>query len=175
MPEGNTPSTPGSNKMWYVIGGIVILALVGWFLMRGAGSLLGAASGVDVDRSLDGSTTYTDQEGNTATVGGTSMPENWPADAPQNFAGASIQYSGNSNPQTGTAGAAVVYTANASAQAVVDYYKAQLTSGGWTIAGSVNTGGATVLSATKEGRTFGVYIVPTGSGSVTVTAGLELQ
>ena len=50
MPEGNTPSASGSNKMWYIIGGIVILALVGWFLMRGAGSLLGAASGVVVDQ-----------------------------------------------------------------------------------------------------------------------------
>ena len=175
MPEGNTPSTSGSNKLWYIIGGIIVLALLGWLLARGAGSMMGAASGVNTQPHMDGSTTYTDAQGNSATVGGGSMPENWPSDAPQNYAGATIQYSGNSNPQTGKAGAAVVYTANASAQAVVDYYKAQLTSNGWTIGGSANTGGTTILSATKAGRTFGVYIIGTGNGSVSVTAGLELQ
>lgn len=174
MPENNTPSTSGSgNKMWYIIGAIIILLLLGWVISRGLGSAAIIAAGGTPN--LDGSATYTDNEGNTATVGGSSMPANWPSDAPANYAGGSIQYSGNSNPQTGKAGAAVVYTANASAQAVVDYYKAQLAKDGWTIEASANTGAGTVLSATKDGRTFGVYIVSTGSGSVSVTAGLELQ
>ena len=174
MGDENTPSTSGNKKMWYIIGGIVVLLLLGWLATRGIGGAMMGAAGVNTQQHLDGSTTYTDNEGNSATIGGNSMPESWPSDAPQNYAGATIQYSGNSNPQTGKAGAAVVYSAQASAQAVVDYYKAQLSSKGWTIEATANTGVATVLSATKDGRTFGLYIVNSGSGTVSVTAGIEL-
>ena len=157
------------NKAVYIIGGIVVLLIVGWFLTRGSASV----SGVDVDNNLDGSKTYSNEEGS-VTVGGGSMPDNWPGDAPANFAGATIVYSGTSNPQTGAAGSAVSYTARASVQAVADYYKQQLTSAGWTIAGTANIAGATVVSATKDTRTFGAYITDTGDGNVTVTAGIEL-
>src|SRR3989344_5333830 len=101
MPDGSTPSTSGSNKMWYIIGGIVVLAIVGWLFMRGAGGFMGAATGFDVDRNADGSATYSNDEGS-VTVGTTAtMPSNWPSDAPANYAGAAIVYSGTSNPQTG--------------------------------------------------------------------------
>ena len=174
MPEGNTPATSGSKKTYYIIGGVAILILIGWFLMRGADSMMGAATGTDVDQSMDGSTTYTDQEGNTATVGGTSMPDSWPSDAPQNFAGAVIAYSGTSNPQTGQAGSAVSYTVRASLSSVTDYYKQQLASSGWTVQATASVGGATVVSATKDTRTFGAYIVDTQNGSVAVTAGISM-
>ncbi|MDO8575766.1 MAG: hypothetical protein Q7R90_00455 [bacterium] len=174
MPEGNTPSASGSNKMWYIIGGIVVLALIGWFLMRGAGSLLGAATGVDVDQSADGSATYSNDEGSVTVGTGASMPANWPSDAPANYAGASIVYSGTSNPQTGQAGSAVSYTVRASASSVADYYKQQLASAGWTIQGTANMAGATVVSATKDSRTIGAYITDTGDGNVSVVVGIEL-
>ncbi len=174
MPEGNTPPTSGANKMWYVIGGIIVLALIGWLLMRGATGMMGMAAGVNTDSHMDGSTTYTDAQGNSATVGGTSMPENWPSDAPANYSGATIVYSGTSNPQTGKAGSAVSYSAHGSVSAVADYYKQQLTSAGWSIQGTASMGGATVVSATKSGRTFGAYITDTGDGNVTVTAGIEM-
>src|SRR3989344_3937722 len=174
MPEGNTPSASGSNKMWYIIGGIVILALVGWFLMRGAGSLIGAASGVDVDRNTDGSATYSNDEGSVTVGGGASMPANWPSDAPANYSGASIVYSGTSNPQTGQAGSAVSYTVRASASSVADYYKQQLTSAGWTIQGTANIAGAMVVSATKDTRTIGAYITDTGNGDVSVVVGIGM-
>ena len=158
------------NKAVYIVGGIVVLLIVGWFLTRGSASI----SGVDVDNNLDGSTTYSNEEGS-VTVGTTAtMPSNWPADAPANFAGAAIVYSGTSNPQTGAAGSAVSYTARASAQGVADYYKQQLTSKGWTIEATANISGATVVSATKDTRTFGAYISDTGDGNVSVTAGIEL-
>lgn len=167
------PSTSGSNnKMWYIIGGIVALLLVGWFLTRGAGSMMGTAAGVGVDRNVGGSTTYTNSEGS-VTVGGGSMPDNWPSDAPAVYSGASIIYSGSTNPQTSQAGSAVSYTVNASVASVADYYKAQLASNGWSVESTANTGGATVLAATKDTRTIGVYIADTGSGTVTVTAGIE--
>ena len=158
------------NKAVYIIGGIVVLLIVGWFLTRGSASI----SGVDVDNNLDGSTTYSNEEGS-VTVGTTAtMPSNWPADAPANFAGAAIVYSGTSNPQTGTAGSAVSYTVRSSTASVADCYKQQLTSAGWTIEATANIAGATVVSATKDTRTFGAYITDTGDGNVTVTAGIEL-
>ena len=158
------------NKAVYIIGGIVVLLIVGWFLTRGSASI----SGVDVDNNLDGSTTYSNEEGS-VTVGTTAtMPSNWPSDAPANFAGAAIVYSGTSNPQTGTAGSAVSYTVRSSTASVADYYKQQLTSAGWTIEATANIAGATVVSATKDTRTFGAYITDTGDGNVTVTAGIEL-
>ena len=121
------PAT-SSNKIYYIIGGVVVLILLGWFLTRG----FGAAPGVDVDQNVDGSTTYSNEEGS-VTVGAQSMPDNWPSDAPANFADATIVYSGSSNPQTGAAGSAVTYTARASVQSVADYYKQQLTAAGWAI------------------------------------------
>ena len=162
-----------SNKLIYIIGGVVVLLLVWWLFTSGFASLAGAPAGVDVDRNMDGSTTYTSDEG-TVTVGNQSMPDDWPSDAPANFAGASITFSGTSNPQTGQAGSAVSYTVRATASAVADYYKQQLQSSGWTIESTVNAGGAMVVSARKDTRTFGAYIVDAGDGMVAVTAGIEL-
>jgi hypothetical protein len=155
----------------YIIGGVTVLLIAGWYFM--GGSMAGNMAGVDTDRNLDGSTTYTSEEGS-VTVGGNSMPANWPSDAPQNFAGATITFSGTSNPQTGQVGSAVSYTVRASAQAVADYYKSELESKGWTVAATANMGAASAISATKDTRTFGAYIADTGDGSVAVTAGLEL-
>jgi hypothetical protein len=159
--------------MWYIIGGIIALLLVGWFLTRGTTSLIGAPAGVGTDRNADGSTTYTNSEG-TVTVGGNKMPDNWPSDAPAAYSGASIVYSGTSDPQTGKAGSAVSYTVNAPIASVVDYYKTQLASNGWTVEATANVGGATVISATKNARTMGVYVVDSGSGTTAVTAGIEM-
>jgi len=174
MPEGNTPPASGSNnKMLYIIGAVVVVLLLGWVLTREMPGAGGEMAGVDTDRNIDGSTTYSNDEG-TVTVGGSSMPENWPTDAPANYAGASIQYSGTSNPQTGEAGSAIVYSVSASAQAVTDYYRSGLQSKGWTLDNTANVGGATVLSASKGDRHMGIYIADTGNGMVTVTAGIEL-
>ena len=102
------------------------------------------------------------------------MPANWPSDAPANYSGAAIVYAGPSNPQTGQEGSAVSYTVQASVGSVVDFYRSQLAAAGWTVEASANVGGATVISATKDTRTFGAYIVDTGGGTVAVTAGIEL-
>ncbi|OGG54241.1 hypothetical protein A2851_01065 [Candidatus Kaiserbacteria bacterium RIFCSPHIGHO2_01_FULL_53_29] len=175
MPDGSTnaPATSGSgNKMWYIIGGIVILLLLGWVLMRGAPSMMGAA-GVNTDRNTDGSTTYSNSEGS-VTVGATSMPDNWPSDAPAIYSGGTIQYSGSSNPQTGQAGSVVVYSAKATVSSVVEYYKAQLAQAGWTLEGTANSAGTTIISAKKDTRTFGISVADTGTGTVQVTAGIGM-
>lgn len=159
--------------MWYIIGAIVLVVLVGGYLSRGAGFMGMRAAGVDMSPNADGGTTYSNNEG-TVTVGGTAMPSNWPSDAPANYSGASIQYSGSSNPQTGEAGSAIMYTVNASAQRVVDHYKNELARNGWTVEGTANAAGAMVVSAKKDTRTFGAYVVDSGSGAVSVTVGIGM-
>ena len=162
------------NKTWWIIGGIVALVILGWFLTRGGGALMGGARGVDADRNADGSMTYKNDEAS-VTVGGNLLPSAWPTDAPSNFAGAAIQYSGESNPQTGAPGAAVIYTVNASAQEVAEFYKRELTESGWTIEGTANVGGAMVVGAKKDNRTFALSITDAGGGKVQVTVGIELR
>lgn len=178
MDETNQPApTSGSNKkVLYIVIGIVVLFLLGGFAMQMMGFAAMRAAGVNVMPGPGGSATYTVDNGEgTVTVGGNKMPDNWPSDAPGNFSGATIQYAGSSNPQTGKAGAAVAYTVQASASAVADYYKSQLTSNGWTVDATANMGAATVLSAKKDTRTFGIYIADAGNGTVQVTAGMDMQ
>jgi hypothetical protein len=172
--DAQPPSSGSSKKTRYIIGSIVILLLLGWFATRSAGFLAMRAAGVNATPNADGSATYSNTEG-TVTVGGGSMPSNWPSDAPTNYVGASIQYSGSSNPQTGKAGAAVIYNVNASVKSVYDYYNSRLKMEGWTIdAVTSMAAGANVIVAKKDTRTFSVYIVSTGANAVSVTAGMEL-
>src|SRR3989338_5990767 len=133
-----------------------------------------SATGVDVDKNTDGSTsyTYTNEQG-TATVGSNKLPENWPSDAPK-YSNATIQYSGSTNPQTGQAGAAVVFMTSDSVQKVVDFYKKELASNGWTIEQTATVGPSTVLAGKKGDRTIGVYIVDGGNGQTSVTVGIGL-
>lgn len=176
MPDSGQPASSGSNKkvLYIVIGVVALLAVLG-FLGRMSGFMAMRAAGVQVQPGPGGAQTYTASDGQgSVTVGGNKMPDNWPSDAPANYAGATIQYSGSSNPQTGKAGAAVAYTATASASAVIDYYKQQLTSAGWSIEASANMGAASVLSAKKDTRTFGVSVTDAGNGMVQVSAGLDL-
>lgn len=168
MPEGTSVNKTSYTWM-YIVGGIIVLALIGWFFTRNAAEV----AGVDTDQNSNGSTTYSNEQGS-VTVGGNTMPSNWPSDAPDNYSGATIQYSGTSNPQTGKAGSAAVYSVKATPQAIVDHYKAELESNGWKVATTANIAGATVLSATKDTRTFGAYIVDTGDGAASVTVGIEL-
>ena len=174
MPNDTQPAASGSSSKWlYIIIGVVVVLAVLGFLGRMSGFMAMRAAGVNVQPGPGGSATYTNGEGS-VTVGGNKMPDNWPSDAPQNFAGATIAYSGSSNPQTGKAGAAVVYSVNASARAVVDYYKQQLTAEGWTVEASANMGATSVVSAKKDTRTMGISVTDAGNGTVQVTAGLDI-
>jgi hypothetical protein len=176
--EETSPATQASSKKWlYIIGGIIVLLVIGAVVSGfGRGTGLGAAyfaPGTDVDRNMDGSTTYSTDEGS-VTVGGNSMPENWPSDAPTAYTGATIVYSGATNPTTGAAGSAVVYTVKASAESVVEYYESRLKAEGWAITASADAGGMKVITATKDTRVFGAYIGADGQGNTSVTAGIEL-
>jgi hypothetical protein len=160
------------NKTLYIIIGIVVVVV----LLKVIGGVIGggverAVTGGTVQRDLRGATTYSNENGS-VTVGGTSYPDNWPSDAPK-YSGGNIQYAGATNPQNGSAGASVVFTTKDTVSAVTAFYKKELPASGWTIEQTMNTGGATVMSAKKDTRTFGMYIVES-EGTVTVTIGIEL-
>lgn len=164
--EPENINAPKSKKGLYIaIAVIVILAL--FFIMKKSGGLV---PGTDIDKNMDGSTTYSNEEG-TMTVGGGSLPDNWPSDAPK-YGNADIQYSGTNNPQTGEEGLAVVFLTSDKLQTVVDFYKREFASKGWTIEQTATMGASTIISAKKDKRTFGVYIVDAGDGQVSVTVGV---
>lgn len=165
--QSPTPEQHGNSRsktVLHVVIGIVVLLLLG-FIARGMyfkGMM--KTQGVDVDRNTDNSFTY-DTNG--------SLPENWPDDAP-NYPNGSIQYSGTSNPQTGEAGAAVMFLTNDSSETVVDYYKRELPANGWTITQTAVSGTVTVIAATKDNRSLGIYIAATETGQTSVTVGVGL-
>lgn len=152
-----------------IIGGIaiIVLVLIGLNFMKDNMN----PGNVNINQNLDGSTTYSNDEGS-ATINSQSMPEDWPADAPQNYTGATITFSGSSNPQTGESGAAIVYTVNANAQTIADYYKTELERNGWQIEGNATSMGTIIISASKDTKSFGVSIVG-AEGTSTVTASVS--
>lgn len=176
--EETSPVVQSNKKVLYIVIGALVVLFVGLALVTGFGRGTGFGSayftpGTDIDRNMDGSTTYSNDEGS-VTVGGNEMPDNWPSDAPTAYEGAVISYSGSSNPQTGEAGAAAVYTVKASADSVVQYYESRLKAEGWTVTATANAGGMKVITATKDTRTFGAYIGSDGQGNTSVTVGIQL-
>lgn len=169
-----TPS--GGSKKWLVIGGVIIaVLLIGGFGMRSMrfGPSM-VPPGVEVDQNMDGSVTYSTDEGSVTVGTGGSMPSNWPSDAPSAFTGATIVYSGTNNPATGQAGSAVSYTVNAPVADVVAYYEAGLNAAGWTILSTTEAGGMRVISAQKDTRMMGIYVGSDGEGTTSVTAGIQM-
>ena len=129
-------------------------------------------SGTDVDTNLDGSTTYTNDNGSVTVGSATSYPDTWPDDVPQ-YPGASLQYSGATNPDTGAAGAAVAFTSTDTATVILNFYKTQLEGNGWKIEQTTTMGAATVIAATKDERKVGIYVADAGT-SRSVTVGIEI-
>lgn len=160
-------SSKSSNKTAIIV--VVVLVLLGvvWFFFRGT---VMTPAGVSVDKNLDGSATYTTEEG-TVTIGVNSYPDNWPSDVPK-YSNGQIQYSGTSNPQTGQAGSAVVFITTDDVQKVVDFYKRELTSTGWKIEQTATIGQMMVISATKGSTAFGAQIVKMDDGQTSVTVGI---
>jgi hypothetical protein len=158
-----------SKKPLYIVIGVVVVLVLGWFF---TGGMMRSVTGVDVQRSLDGSATYSNSEGS-VTVGANKMPDNWPSDAPT-YPNAQIQSAVTSNPQTGQAGSAVIFITSDSIQAVTDFYKKELATQGWSVEQTVSMGTGTMLAATKDTRDFGVYIADSGDGNVSVSATVSM-
>jgi len=158
-----------SKKTMYIVIGVVILILIGLFLKDKSGSYV-TPDGVNVNKNNDGSATYSNEQG-TMNVGGNKYPDNWPSDVPK-YANATIQYSGSSNPQTVEAGLVVVFNTTDSTDKVVEFYKKELTSNGWTIEQTATMGDVTIVAAKKGESTFGVQIT-SEDGKTVVTIGIS--
>ncbi len=150
----------GSKRGLYIIIGILVLIVLG-FLMRGSFSR-SEIYGTSVDKNFDGSTTYKNDYA-TTTINGNKWPDNWPTDVSK-YSGATITTAGSTNAQAGVEGSQVMFTTSDSAQAVLDFYKKELTSSGWTssapgkpITGS-QVGGMIVLSVKKDKRNINIGI-----------------
>ncbi len=144
-----------SKKTVPIIIAIVVLIGAGWFFTRGG--MMGVPAGVDVNRNMDGSATYSNDEGS-MTVGTQSYPDAWPGDAPK-YSNGQIQYSASSNQQTGQNGSMVVLTTSDSPQAVINFYKSELASKGWTTEQTATVGEMVMISAKKGDVTFTVQVV----------------
>lgn len=174
-------SEAGNKKMIWIIVAVIAIVVVLWFsgVFGKGGARIGnqnlgpQAPGAESNQNADGSVTYTTEEG-TVTVNGGGMPDTWPADAPAAYAGATFLYSGNVNPATGTAGAAIVYTTTASLSSVIEYYNARLKAEGWTVNSSNVVQGMTVITANKDSRVFVAY-AGEANGVTQVTSGVELN
>lgn len=161
--------TSSSKQIWYVIGAIAIVLLVGWAFMNRSSSTDSMAGNTDTQATSTDTTPTTG--GTTGTTSG-KLPTGWAADAPALQAGAVISYSGSTNPKTGALGATVVYTVKGTAQDAITYYKAQFTKHGWTFRGQGNAEGSVQLAATKDTRKVTVSILESTPGILTVTVGI---
>lgn len=158
--------------MWYIIGAIVIVVLLGWAVMRG-----GSMSSWGPLGNSDQQATSTDESpagsGGTTGSGAGRFPSDWPADAPALQSGAKITYSGAIDPKTKVMGPTVVYTGSGTAATAVAFFKSQFTKQGWTFRGQGNAEGSVQLAATKGTRKVTVTILETRSGVTNVTVGIS--
>lgn len=168
------PTGMSQNVLIAVGCGALLLLGLGWFLTRGVSNVALNANGIDIDRNVDGTVTYETAEGTVTTGTGASLPSNWPADVPKPLSGASIIYAGTTNPNTGAAGSAITYTVQASPEVAIKHYAEGLGAQGWKVENTAQMQGMNILSATKDTRTVGVYVVDSGEGAVQVTVGVEL-
>ncbi len=170
-----TPVVAANKKIVIIVtAALALLLILAWFsgIFGGGIGVPAAVSGVDVDRNMDGSTTYTNEQGSVTVGQGASMPSNWPSDAPTAYQGASIVYSGTTNPTTGEVGSAAVYTVSASLADVMRYYTAKLSAEGWTVESNAEMAGMRVITARKDTRLFAAYMQEV-EGKVSVTTGVQ--
>lgn len=168
--SGGTPAPAPKNMSAIIIGGIVVLAIGGYFLRdafsgeRMAERAIEQATGgaVDIDMNAGGESTVrvTDDDGsefNYSTGGSVSLPSDWPEDVPI-IEGATVTYVGTMDPQTGKAAQTVSLTSDKPVSGVATYYETELAANGWTITGTMNIQGTSMVTATKGEREAGVYV-----------------
>lgn len=152
-------------KVWYVVGIVVLVVVVGYACMNYMMGFFWRAAlssqGVNVNSNGAGYTVNTPQ-GNLQ-VGNAALPSDWPKDVPT-YPGASVttSYSGTSG---GKSGAAVVLKTSDSVAKVGDWYKAQLAANGWTVNGSYQAGGVTIIGAEKGGQKLAVEASASGGST----------
>ena len=162
-----------SKQIWYIIGIIAVILLVGWALLNrngGSGSIFGGSA----TQSNSTATTTGTTGGTGGTTAGTNrFPAGWPADAPALMSGAKITYTGAVDPKTKVAGPTIVYTASGSPATAVAFFKSQFSKQGWTFRGQGNVEGSVQLAATKDTRKITVTILETRAGVLNITVGIS--
>src|SRR3989338_8012809 len=98
-----------SKQIWYVIGALAVILLVGWALMNRNGATSFFGGNTDTQATTTDSVTGTTRGTGGTTAGGSGFPSGWPSDAPALQAGAKITYTGAIDPKTKVAGPTVVY------------------------------------------------------------------
>ena len=127
----------------------------------------------DVNINNDGSMHIETSEG-TYDAGSNRLPADWPTDVTA-YAGATIQYSGSTNPATGKAGAAAVLMTADKPEKVVEFYKADLRAKGWTIATTMQGQGTNILGATKGNRALSIMVAGSPDDQTSITIGVGQQ
>ncbi len=125
----------------------------------------------DVDVDADGTMHVETSEGS-FTAGNTELPADWPSDAPAVYPGASITYSATVNPSTGNPGSAVMMTTDDAGNAVASFYKSALADKGWQVSATMEGGGNTIITATKDDRTFSMILAAAGD-QTSITLAIE--
>jgi len=169
----------GNNKLLMIVIVVVLFLAVVGFLMKSAANkasskvaeeAINNATGGKADVDINGANvSVKTKEGSFST--GNKLPDDWPKDAPV-YTGATVTYSGSSNPQTGESGFGAVLTTTDGSTKVVEFYKKELVSQGWTIASTQIANDTTVLGSTKDTRSLAVSIVE-ASGTTTITLGIS--
>ncbi|MBI4066674.1 hypothetical protein HY411_03075 [Candidatus Gottesmanbacteria bacterium] len=186
-PASSSGQKAGGNKILIIVAVVLLILVVGGFaaqkLMQKASTMVGQKVGEKVVEGMlesatggkanvdvtNAAVTVKTKEGAFSTS--TKIPADWPADAPV-YPGSTVTYSGSSNPQTGESGYAAVLTTSDSAQKVRDYYSKELISQGWKTEATYNANESSVISATKDTRTFTVATAEAG-GTTTITLGVS--
>jgi len=162
-----------SKQIWYAIGILAIILLVGWALMNRNGATAFFGGNTDTQATTTDTTTGTTGGTGGTTAGGSGFPAGWPSDAPALQAGAKITYTGAIDPKTKVAGPTVVYTVSGTPATAVTFFKSQFSKQGWTFRGQGNVLGSVQLAATKDTRKVTVTILETRAGVLNVTVGIS--
>jgi len=176
-PQNPSPFSPSplqnepqkSKALYYVIGAIILVIIVGWigssiagYIMRkGIETAIQASTGVKTTINSDGTGTYSNSQGS-LTVSKNTMPASWPSDAPGQYPGSTISFAGAANQSAGKAEAEVSMNTNDSSDTVVSYYKNALAADGWTIVQSGVYGPQNVIAAKKGASQMEIEAVAAG-------------
>lgn len=176
------PSTPTKTRPWILIAVMVsLLLLVGYGIkniMEMASKKIGEtmvenmmekATGGKADVDVEGGNMKIKTDEGTLTTGQT-MPKDWPTDAPV-YPKAEVQYSASVSPTGGKTGQALVLMSTDTQQQVSEFYAAELSKQGWTISANAQAAGSTVITATKDTRTFSAMIAASDDRT-TITLGV---
>ena len=150
MNQINGVGSKGSNKLFYIVIIVLILIIIGYFMRDKLGfTSNGSSSNVSMVTN--------DSSKN--------LPENWPSDVPF-YANAKITGGGTSYVGSKIAGSSTLTTPD-SQKMVIDFYKKELPSKGWTILPEMNS---RRVVATQDSRELMVttYEVTTGGSMISV-------